>query len=203
MMNNRRVNEENGIQDLNIIDLILMDHRFLKTSIEVLIDDGADRKRKLSISKDFLDAVALHSSAEKKAVYANLENHPELHFNILEARTEHELIDHKVKVLRGKVSRTRVLRDKLSVELKVLAELLKHHLMEEESETLPRMDEAIGDETLREIGKEFMKVRKFSVEDFKDYPLLQDELIQWKDSIQKVSSEFLTKMDKFVEGLHH
>ncbi|WP_408097184.1 hemerythrin domain-containing protein [Peredibacter sp. HCB2-198] len=196
-------NESVGIQDINVIDLILIDHRYIKECIEVMIDENADKRRKMSLAKSFLDAVHIHSQTEKRAIYAPLESNEELHFNILEAQIEHGIIDQKIRSIKAKMARVRVLRDEHEAELKVLAEILKKHLIEEETEILPKMKEAIDDATLNELGVNYMKLRKFSPRDLQDYPQLQDELIEWKDSIQKVSSEFLTKMDKFVENLQH
>jgi hypothetical protein len=192
-----------GIQDLSVIDLILIDHRYLKECIEVLISDGSDKKKKMSVAKGFLEAISLHSLTEKKAIYNPLEENEEMHFNVLEAEVEHGIINQKVKSLKTKLIRAKLLKDEVEAELKVLAELVKHHLMEEESEFLPKMEESVPDATLNEMGKDFMKLRKFTAKDLKDYPQIQDELIQWKDSIQKVSSEFLAKMDKFVETRQH
>ena len=204
MTKHKRTNQINpAIQELSVVDLILIDHRFVKECIEVLTDENAEKRRKLSIAREFLEAVATHSQAEKKAIYSPLEANEELHFNILEAEIEHGIVDQKVRSLRVKLAGARILKDEVEAELKVLADLVKHHIMEEESELLPKMQEYIDDETLNEMGKTFMKIRKFTAKDLKDYPQLQDELIQWKDSIQKVSSEFLTKMDKFVENLQH
>lgn len=191
------------IQSLSIVDLILIDHRFLKECIEVLTDENAEKRKKMNIAMDFFDALSTHSSAEKKSVYTPLEKNEELHFRILEAEIEHGLIDQKIKSIKSKLTNTRILKDELEAELKVLADLVKHHIMEEESNLLPKLSELIDQEDLRVMGESFMKIRKFSAKDLKDYPLLQDELIQWKDSIQKVSSEFLTKMENFVENLQH
>ncbi len=192
-----------GIQDLSVVDLILIDHRFMKECIEVFTDDNADKRKKMAIAKSFLNAISTHSLAERKAIYAPLESNEELHFNILEAEIEHGIVDQKVKSLKLKLARTRILKDEVEAEFKVLADLVKHHIMQEESEILPKMQAVIDKDSLRNLGKSFMKLRKFTAKDLKDYPQLQDELIQWKDSIQKVSSEFLTKMDKFMENIQH
>jgi hemerythrin-like domain-containing protein len=183
--------------------LTLIDHRYLKECIELYTDPAADKKLKLVSAKAFLEAVLKHSAAEQEAIYSRLEKNPDLHFNILEAEVEHAMIEKKVRSLKPRFNNTRYLRDEVEAELKVLADLLKHHIMEEESETLPKMYESLDDETLGDLGKAFMNIRKFSAQDLKDYPDLQDELIQWKDNIQKVSSEFLAKMDKFVENMQH
>lgn len=199
----KKIQMINGIQELSVIDLILIDHRFIKECIEILTDESTDKKEKMAISQDFLEAVETHSQAEKKSVYGPLEKNEELHFKVLEAEIEHGIIDQRVRSLKAKLLNMRVLKDEQEAELKVLADLIKHHLMEEESELLPKMQESIDPKTLIELGEAFMKLRKFTAEDLKDYPMLQDELIEWKDSIQKVSSEFLIKMDKFVDNLQH
>ena len=68
---------------------------------------------------------------------------------------------------------------------------------------LPRMQGEFTDEALDEMGAEFMKVRKFSPKSLHDFPVLEDELILWKDSVQQLSSKFLSKMDQYVENLKH
>jgi hemerythrin-like domain-containing protein len=189
--------------DVSVIDLLLFDHQYLKECIAVLVNDSADKKKKKSVAKGFLDAVQKHSTAEKKAVYSKLESNEELHFIILEAEIEHGIIDQKVKKLKKDLTRFRVLKDETEAELKVLGELLQNHLMEEESEMFPKMQDAIEDAALNEMGADFMRMRKLSPEKLRDYPMLENELIQWKDSVQKMSSQFLSKMDKYVENLKH
>lgn len=202
-MPQKKKQPDKSIQDISVIDLILIDHRFIKKCIEVFLDDNAEKRKKLLMAKDFLDAIQKHSLAERKAIYAPLEPHEELHFNILEAEIEHGMIDKKVKNLKAKIANARVLKDEVEVEFKVLAELLQNHLREEESEVLPKMQEELDEATLTQLGLDFMKLRRMSPKDIMDYPHLEDELIHWKDSVQKISSQFLTKMDKYVENLKH
>ena len=185
------------------MDLILLDHQFLKECIEVLTDEDAEKKKKLSTARGFLEALGKHSVAEKKAVYTPLKSNDELHFNILEGEVEHGIVDKKVRLLKTRLTRAHTLKDEVEAELKVLAELVKHHVKEEESEMLPKMREEIDDATLKEIGAKFMKLRKFERNELSQMPHLEDELIQWKDSVQKLSSKFLKKMDKYVENLKH
>lgn len=191
------------IKDINIIDLILIDHRFLKDCIETLIKESADKNLKLAMAKDFLEVLSLHSEAEKNVVYAKLQSDEEFHFTILESLIEHGIVDDKIKLLRPRIAHSKTLKDELEAELKVLAELAKHHIKEEESEFLPRMSEQLDEDTLKLMGEDFMKARKMTSKDLKDFPHLQDELVVWKDEVQKVSSQFLSKMDKYVENLKH
>ncbi len=192
-----------GIQNLNVIDLILIDHQYIKECIEVLATDGVNKRRRMTVAKSFLNAIATHSLVEKEAIYNPLKNNEELHFNILQANIEHEVVDQKVKSLKLKLFKARSLKEDVEAELKILGDLMKQHMSEEETEILPKMQREIDDATLNDFGKNYMKLRKFTARDFKNYPLVLDELIEWKDSIQKVSSEFLTKMDNFVENMEH
>lgn len=192
-----------GVQQASVIDLILIDHRYLKECVKVLSDEDADKKKKLSMAKGFLETLQKHSMAEKKAVYASLVKNEELHFNILEAEIEHGIVDQKVKLLKPRLARARVLKEAVEAELKVLAELVKHHLQEEESEVLPKMQQEYTDEELDQMGADFMRLRKFSPKSLHDFPVLQDELILWKDTVQELSSKFLSKMDQYVENLKH
>ena len=196
-------NTKSYIRDLNIIDIVLIDHRYLKECIELLMDDHANKFKKIEMAKGLFTVLKKHAEAEKLIIYAPLREDEDFHFNVLEAQVEHGIVDDKINELRPKVIHAKVLKDELAVELKVFAELVKHHIKEEESELLPKMQELIEEETLKIMGHEFIKLRKMTTEDISNYPLLQEELISWKDEVQKVSSQFLSKMDKYVENLRH
>lgn len=203
MTQRKRNSREPLIQDVSVIDLLLLDHQSLKSCIEVLLNDDADKVHKFSVAKTFLDAIHIHSLAEKRAIYTPLESNEELHFNILEAEIEHGIVDQKVRSLKLKLANARTLRDELEAEFKVLAELVKNHLLEEEGEIFPKMREEVDEPSLIEMGQMFMKLRKFSAEDLSQFPVLEDELIQWKDSVQKLQSKFFSRMDKLVENIKH
>ena len=183
----------------NIIDLILNDHKFIKQGLLVLIDPDADSKQKLAYAKPFLVVLQKHSEAEKNVLYPAFEYEDDYRAEILESYIEHEIVDQKVKTLRRKVSHARSLSDSLAAELKVLAELVQDHLLKEESELLPQIKDEIDEEILLELGAEFMKKRKFTDEELVELPLLQNELLVWKDSIQKDFNQKLSKMDAAIE----
>jgi len=143
-----RRRRDTQIRNLNVIDMILMDHRFLKECNEILIDE-------------------------------------------------------KIKLLKPRVSCSRLLKDEIEAELKVLAELVKGHIKEEESELLPKMTSELEDEMLKDMGEVFMNLRKISPKELRNYPQLENQLVVWKDDVQKVSSQFLSKMDRYVENLKH
>lgn len=200
---NKKDHTQEGIVDLNVTDLILIDHRFLKNCIGLFSSKDTDKQLKINKARSFLAAFSLHHKAEAKAVYQPLENHPEFHFQILESQKVHAELDRRVKALKRRFNNMVYLRDEVEMELKAVAEMISQHLLEEEKETLPLMNRNLDDETLRLLGCSFMAERKFSHDDLKDYPGQQDDLIKWKDNVQKISSEFLSKTDKFAESLQH
>lgn len=191
------------IRDINVIDMALFDHRFLKECIAPLMSETTEHNHKLAIARNFLSILKKHCEAEEVILYSALKSNKELHFNILEAEVEHGIIEEKIKWLRPRIAHLKVLRDEIEAELKVLAGLVKNHLKEEESELFPRMSEEVEEEVLMDMGKEFMRLRKITIRDLRDYPTLQDELVNWKDEVQKVSSQFLSKLDRYVENLRH
>jgi hemerythrin-like domain-containing protein len=187
----------------NIVDILLLDHRYLKKCIEILKDENADKKDKLKYGRSFLDTLKHHSEAEKKTVYTPLKDLEVVHSNILEGEIEHAIADAKVRALIPKLSHARSLSEELQAELKVLAELVEHHVKEEEREMIPKFRKELDSEILNQIGWEFMKLRGFTAKDLQDYPDLQEEITQWKGGSHRVSSLFLNNVHQHVNNMTH
>lgn len=187
----------------NVIDVLLLDHRYLKECIKCLKDDDEDKKIKLKYGKTFLDALHKHSEAEKKAVYAPLVKIKDLKFEIMEGQVEHGIIDAKVKMLIPKLTGLRHLSEELEVELKVLAELVDRHLKEEEDVMLPKIKKDLDKTILNEMGFQFMKIRNFTTKDLKNYPKLQQEVSGLRKLGHRISGNFIAKVQKHViQGVH-
>lgn len=187
----------------NIVDVLLMDHRYLKDCIKYLKDDDEDKKVKLKHAKTFLDALHKHSEAEKKAVYAPCLKVKDLKMEILEGQVEHGIADAKVKMLIPKLTGLRTLSDELEVELKVLAELVEHHIKEEEEQTFPKMKKDLDRTILNEMGFQFMKLRSFTAKDLRDYPKLQKEVSGIRKLGHRISGNFIAKVQKHVTPAAH
>lgn len=187
----------------NIVDVLLMDHRYLKDCIKYLKDDDEDKRVKLKHAKTFLDALHKHSEAEKKAVYAPCLKVKDLKMNILEGQVEHGITDAKVKMLIPKLTGLRTLSDEIEVELKVLAELVEHHIKEEEEEMFPKMKKDLDKTILNEMGFQFMKLRSFTVKDLRNYPKLQKEVSGIRKLGHRLSGNFIAKVQKHVTPAAH
>lgn len=187
----------------NIVDVLLMDHRYLKDCIKYLKDDDEDKKVKLKYAKTFLDALHKHSEAEKKAVYAPCVKVKDLKMHILEGQIEHGIADAKVKMLITKMTGIRALSDELEAELKVLAEMVEHHIKEEENEMFPKMKKDLDKTILNEMGFQFMKLRSFTMKDLRQYPTLQREISTIKKLGHRISGNFVAKVQKHVTPAAH
>jgi len=155
--------EQDQVHQYNVVDLIYLDHQFIKECLEVFGNAGMS-PRKLELASPFLSAVQKHFFAEKKSVYRALLDNDEFHFLILESQIEHDLIDQKIKELKQKVFRARIMGDELSAEFKVLSEILANHLKEEEEDFLPRLRREVDDDTLNELGSLFLDLRNLKPE---------------------------------------
>ena len=199
-----KMNKKNTmIRDVNIVDMILIDHRIIKEYIDTLSEAKTNKALKFKVAKEFLSLTLKHSQAEEKVLYSALKDNEEFHSFALEAEMEHKIIEDKIKNLRPKVLRSKKNSEEMEAELNVLVELVRNHLKNEENELLYQMNTLLDKKVLVELGEKFMRNRKMTLADFKDYPHLRDELIIWKDEVQKISSKFLSKIDKYVENLKH
>lgn len=180
----------------NICDILLLDHSYLKECIAVLKTNDGDKKRKLVVGKKFLDALAKHSHAENKCVYTPLETIELFRKEIIEGKIEHNIADYRARVLKNKLARARTLSDEAEIELKVLAELVEHHVEEEESEMIKQMRSYLDEPVLDEIGMQFMRLRGFTSEDLSDHPILKREIPVIRSMKNRMPAHFDMRVQK-------
>jgi hemerythrin-like domain-containing protein len=190
-------------KDYNVVDLLLLDHKTLKRCCEILLDEAEDKKKKLSTSKQFVQELFKHTVAEEKVVYTYLLNHQSFRSLALDSNVEHDIIKQRIKKIHRLINGARSYKDEVESEVKILAQLVKNHLMNEESEIFPLMQETLDKLELYELGGNFLKKRKLETKSDSPYPILQEEIVQWKDSVQKISSQILGRMSRHVEDLRH
>jgi hemerythrin-like domain-containing protein len=204
------ISEEIAIDNsFNIVDILLIDHSYLKECINVLTDKSANKHEKLFYSRTFLDTLKKHSIAEEKTVYDSLSEMDEMHMQILEGEAEHSLARFKFETLIPRLSKMKDLDDVTEAEIKVLAELVKHHIDEEENELFPKMRANLDRGILNEIGFQFMILRRFTPQDLKDYPELQKQMYQQnpegpksaRKNMYQWSGNFVKKVNRYISSL--
>lgn len=181
-----------------IIDILLLDHSYLKECIEVLKDEDENKKNKYKFAKSFLDTLKKHSAGEKRALYAPLLEAKEFRALILKGKIEHGIIDSKVKILTAKLAGMNSLNDMLEAEMIVLAEIVERHLEEEENELFPQMREEIDRKMLNEMGYQFMLARHFTEKDLAFAPDLADEFWFIKNAPRIPIAQFLARSHDYL-----
>lgn len=204
------ISEEIAVDNsFNIINILLIDHAYLKECIAILTNDYAPKNEKTFYARTFLDTLKKHSQAEEKTVYESLSEMENLRKLILEGEAEHGMAKFKYETLIPRLAKLKRLDDVTEAEIKVLAELIEHHIDEEESELFPRMKKNLDPAILNEIGFQFMILRQFTPQDLKDYPELQEQIYQQSSTerrgscknIYQWSGKFLKKVNRYISSL--
>jgi hypothetical protein len=189
------------IKDVSIIDLLVLDHQALKNSCEFIQKNKNERLILVFEGRKFLQSLGIHSKAEKETLYKKLVSNEELHFNILEAEAEHRIIDQKIRSLTPKLKNLKKIKEETLADLIVLSEIVQIHLLEEEGELFSRINEEVDEATLIELGEMFMKHRDFKAHDLTDFPILENQLTEWKGSMQKMQGRYFAQLERSIERL--
>lgn len=144
------------MQTENIITLIIEDHRPLKAGIKVLTAENERESTKKKALKTFLRDLKLHSKAEEQSLYANEEGNKDIRPEILEGYEEHEVADALALELEASNFETNW-TDQIEAKAKVLAELVKHHVQEEENDLLPDTKKSLSPDELVRLGGIYKK----------------------------------------------
>lgn len=189
----------------NIIDILLIDHSYLRECIDVLCNERADKKQKFFYARTFLDTLIKHTSAEEKTVYDSLIDMDELHSTVLECEVEHSLMHKMITSLAARFLRINEMDDVTEVEVKVLAKMVKSHIRDEEKHLFPLMKKNLDQSILNEIGFQFMILRRFTPQDLENYPALQKEVYYSvsnpKRNIYQWSGNFVKKVNRYISSL--
>jgi hemerythrin superfamily protein len=147
-----RSREERGGED--IVKLILDDHKELKKLIKVMKDDEEEMDEKREAFDQFATLLLAHAKPEEEVLYSHLKNIDDLRWEGFEGEVEHQLADQLVE----ETKRTDD-EDELCARIKVLAELVEHHIEEEEDEMLPDFKKYSDKEERRVLGLDFLNLK--------------------------------------------
>lgn len=151
----------------NIITIIKNDHKPLKEGIQILTSESSKPAHKKSALKKFIVDLKLHAKSEEASLYDNIVEKKEVHENVLEAYEEHSVADLLADELEG-MDFEQDFSDELQAKSKVLAELVKHHIEEEEEELLVELKKVLSSEELENLGELYKRAYQFLSKEFKD-----------------------------------
>jgi len=138
----------------DIVELILEDHKPLKELIRILKDDEQDFEKRSEAMDQFAVALICHAKPEEEVLYEQIKKIKELRTEGYEGEVEHTLADQMVEEIRRTTD-----PDVWSAKVKVVAELVEHHIKEEESELLPDF-QSYSEANMREqLGVQFLEAK--------------------------------------------
>jgi hemerythrin superfamily protein len=126
-----------------VIEMLKADHEKVKGLFEEF--ESADRKERAEIAATAILELEIHADLEEKLIYPAIREEIEEDDMMNEAVEEH----HLVHVLIKELKKLKPADEIFQAKFKVLGELVKHHIEEEEGEMLPKAEKSDVDwETL-------------------------------------------------------
>lgn len=149
--------EEAERVETDFVYLLKKHHDFLQESISVLNDQFAEDYDKQWHLSRFLHLLSMHSRAEQETLYRNLSQAKEKEARLQGAAglEEHDLAFQLGEELYG-LSFEDAWSEKIDAKAKVLANLVSHHLKEEESEMFPVAERCLAEADLNGLLREYI-----------------------------------------------
>ncbi|HEU4345566.1 MAG TPA: hemerythrin domain-containing protein [Candidatus Binatia bacterium] len=120
------------------IEMLREDHRKVKELFEQFERSG-DSDGKEQVAHKTLQELELHAALEEEIFYPAAREHVHDEEQIHEALEEH----HVAKLLIGELKKMSPDDERYEAKYKVLAESVKHHIQEEESEMFPMLEDRL------------------------------------------------------------
>ena len=143
----------------SILQLIKDDHKLLRESIVVLTSEEtvlSEKKRQL---ERFIFNIKVHAKAEETSLYNSLIELQDIRPDILEGFEEHNMADHLMMELDAKNFQSDW-SDEIDAKAKVLAEIIEHHVKDEETELFPKIKSYLTKTELENLGVIYLQTRK-------------------------------------------
>lgn len=137
--------EEGGA---NAVELLREDHRKVQELFEEF--EGADNRSRQRIADQALTELEIHAKLEEELIYPAIREVLDEEDLMDEALEEH----HAVKLLIKELRKMGPKDERYRAKFKVMAEMVKHHIEEEESRILPEAEQS--DLDLAELGQDAM-----------------------------------------------
>ncbi|WP_416424033.1 hemerythrin domain-containing protein [Pseudomonas sp. App30] len=145
---------------MNAIELLVADHKRVKAILEQL-SDSTERgvKKRTDLLAKLEMEITLHTQLEEEILYPAFKAAGSKEQDVMyyEAKEEHRTVD---SLVLPDLQATDPGTVEFSGRVKVVKELLEHHIEEEESEMFPQAQELLGDAKLEELGTQMEAMKK-------------------------------------------
>jgi len=147
--------EQTQSEGPNALELLRNDHQKVQELFEEF--EGADNRSRQGIANQILTELEIHARLEETLIYPAIREALDEDDMMDEALEEHHVVKVMIKELRKMQPRD----ERYRAKFKVLSEIVKHHVEEEESEMLPQAEKS--DLDLNALGQEAL-LRKEKLE---------------------------------------
>lgn len=138
----------------DITALILRDHEPIKKLILILKDSEVGINKKRPAYAEFEKILSNHAKAEEESLYVHMKEEDNLRMEGLEGDIEHTLADQFMK----EIAQIKNDDDSWLAKVKVLSELVDHHIKEEEKDVLAQVRKEFDVDTRIDIGREYSQL---------------------------------------------
>jgi hemerythrin superfamily protein len=155
-MNATRNADDADFQSGNAIELLIADHenvRRLFDEYEELVDDEADEEDRQALAEEIFAMLTVHSMLEQEIIYPAAREAVDDQDQLDEAEVEHQNIDDMI----AQIQELDPSDELYDAKVKVLSELVEHHVREEEDELFPKLEASELD--LDELGNSLQERR--------------------------------------------
>ncbi len=149
----------------DITTLILRDHKPIKELIQILKNPEGTLSKKQPAYAEFEILLTSHAKAEEESLYIYLKEVDELRTEGLEGDTEHEIAEQLMSEINDSVDDN----DMWMAKVKVLAEIVDHHVKEEEKEVLKEVRKEFDSDQRKEIGELYIDLLAKYREEFENH----------------------------------
>lgn len=142
------------VDNSDIVSLILQDHVILKDLIEIMKDEEASFSEKKAAFAEFAPNLVRHAKPEEQTWYMRMKAE-DMNVEGIEGDVEHMLADQLCESL-DRIDD----EDEFKANVKVLAELVEHHIEEEEEEMLPEFKKMASTEERQLLGAAYLQLQE-------------------------------------------
>lgn len=149
-----RTSAKRELKEADIVNLILEDHKPLKELIKVMKDSDKSHEERFGAFEEFAPTLIAHAKPEEETLYVYMKGDEELKEEGCEGDVEHMIADQLVEEIKRATD-----KDMKAAQIKVLAELVEHHIEEEEEELLPDFKKESEADVRAQLGNKFLELK--------------------------------------------
>lgn len=151
------------ISGTDIVELILEDHKPLKELIKILKKAHGNAEERFEAFETFAPLLLSHAEAEEMSLYEFMKKNKDEIVEAMEGDTEHALASQLIDEIYATED-----ENLWSAKVKVLAEMVEHHVKEEEGSMLPDFRKNSTMEARVALGDEYTQLKSQTAEKTND-----------------------------------